>query len=54
MLGVQVQEMEYMDVSEGTGKGEWHRRQAGGVDMWVTGGGDAVLQLQQREDVGTG
>ena len=39
VLGVPVQEMEYMEVPEGTGKGEWHRRQAGGVDVWVTGGG---------------
>ena len=54
VLGVQVQEMEHMEVPEGTGKGEWHRRQAGGVDVWVTGGGEAVLQLQHREDVGTG
>ena len=54
VLGVQVQEMEYMEVPEGTGKGEWHRRQAGGVDVWVTRGGEAVLQLQHREDVGTG
>ena len=54
MLGVQVQEMEYMEVPEGTGKGVWHRRQAGGVDVWVTGGGEAVLQLQHREDAGTG
>ena len=54
VLGVQVQEMEYMEVPEGTGKGEWHRRQAGGVDVWVRGGGEAVLQLQHREDVGTG
>ena len=38
VLGVQVQEMEYMEVPEGTGKGVWHRRQAGGVDVWVTGG----------------
>ena len=43
-----------MKVPEGTGKGEWHRRQAGGVDVWVTGGGEAVLQLQHREDVRTG
>ena len=54
VLGVPVQEMEYMEVPEGTGKGAWHRRQAGGVDVWVTGGGEAVLQLQHREDVGTG
>ena len=54
VLGVQVQEMEYMEVPEGTGKGEWNRRQAGRVDVWVTGGGGAVLQLQHREDVGTG
>ena len=33
VLGVQVQEMEYMEVPEGTGKGEWHRRQAGGLDV---------------------
>ena len=39
VLGVQVQEMEYMEVPEGTGKGEWHRRQAKGVDVWVTAGG---------------
>ena len=54
VLGVQVQEMEYMVVPKGTGKGEWHRRQAGGLDVWVTGGGEAVLQLQHKEDVGTG
>ena len=30
-----------------------HRRQAGGVDVWVTGGGEVVLQLQHREHVGT-
>ena len=54
VLGVQVQEMEYVDVPEGTGKGAWQRRQAGGLDVWVTGGGEAVLQLQHREDVGTG
>ena len=53
VLGVQVQEMEYMEVPEGTGKGEWHRRQAGGMDVRVTGGGEAVLQLQHREDPGT-
>ena len=53
VLGLPVQETEYMEVPEGTGKGEWHRRQAGGVDVWVTGGGEAVLQLQHREDVGT-
>ena len=51
---MQVQEMEYMEVPEGTGKGEPHRGQAGGVDVWVTGGGEAVLQPQHREDVGTG
>ena len=38
VLGVQVQEMEYVEVPEGTGKGEWQRRQAGWVDVWVTGG----------------
>ena len=54
VLGVQVQEMECMEVREGTGKGEWHRRQAGGFDVWVTGGGEAEFQLQHREDVGTG
>ena len=43
-----------MEVPEGTGKGEWHRRQAGGVDVWVTEGGGAVLQLQHRGDMGTG
>ena len=54
VLGVQVQEMEYVEVPEGTGKGEWRRRQAGRPHVWVTGGGEAVLQLQHREDVGTG
>ena len=54
VLGVQVQDMEYMEVPQGTGKGEWHRRQAGGVDVWVTGGGEAVLQLRHRKDVETG
>ena len=39
VLGVQVQEMEYVKVPEGRGKGEWQRRKAGGVDVWVTGGG---------------
>ena len=39
VLGVQVQEMEYVEVPEGTGKGEWQRRQEGGVDVFVTGGG---------------
>ena len=53
VLGVQVQEMEYVEVPEGTGKGEWQRRQEGGLDVWVTGGGEAVLQLQHRDDVGT-
>ena len=52
--GVQVQEMEYMEVPEGTGKGEWHRRQAGGGGRVGHRGGEAVLQLQHREDVGTG
>ena len=33
MLGVQVQAMEYADVPKGTGRGEWKRRQEGGVDM---------------------
>ena len=54
MLGAQVQEMESVEVPEGTGKGEWQRRQEGGVDVWVTGGGEVVLQLQHRDDVGTG
>ena len=39
MLGVQVQKMKYVEVPEGTGKGDWQRRQDGGVDVWVTGGG---------------
>ena len=54
VLGVQVQAMEYEEVPEGTGKGEWKRRQEGGVDIWVTGGGEAVLQLQHRDDLGAG
>ena len=33
VLGVQVQEMRYEEVPEGTGKGEWIRRQEGGVDL---------------------
>ena len=53
-LGVQVQAMEYAEVPEGTGKGEWQRRQDGGADVRVTGEGEAVLQLQHRDDVGTG
>ena len=39
VLRVQVQEMGYVEVPAGTGKGEWQKRQAGGVDVWVTGGG---------------
>ena len=39
VLGVQAQALEYEEVPEGTGKGEWQRRQEGGVDVWVTGGG---------------
>ena len=54
VLEVQVQEMEYVEVPEGTGKGEWQRRQDGGVDVWVTRGGEAVLQLQHKDDVRTG
>ena len=54
VLGVQVQAMEYEEGSEGRGKGEWKRRQEGAVDMWVTGGGEAVLQLQHRDDSGAG
>ena len=53
VLGVQLQKMEY-EVPEGTGKGEWNRRQEGGVDLWVTGGGEAVLQLHHREDLEAG
>ena len=54
VLGVQVQATEYEQVPEGTGKGEWKRRQEGGVDVWATGGGEAVLQLQPRDDLGAG
>ena len=54
VLGVQLQKMEYEEVPEGTGKGECNMRQEGGVDLWVTGGGEAVLQLQHREDLGPG
>ena len=32
VLGVQVQALEYEEVPEGTGKGEWQRRQEGGVE----------------------
>ena len=49
-----MQAMEYVEVPEGTGKGEWQRRQDGGEAVWVIGGGEAVLQLQHRNDVGTG
>ena len=42
VLGVQVQPTEYEEVPEGTGKGEYNRRQEGGVDMWVSGRGEAV------------
>ena len=49
---MQVQKTEYEDVPEGTGKGEWNRRQEGGVDLWVTGGGEAMLQLQDRKGLG--
>ena len=34
VLGVQVQAMEYKEVPEGTGKGEWKRRQERGVNVW--------------------
>ena len=54
LLGVQVQAMEYYEVPESTGKVKWKRRQEGGVDVWVTGGGEAVLQLQHRDDLGAG
>ena len=54
VLGVQVQTLEYEEIPGGTGKGEWNRRREGGSDMWVTGGGEAVLQLQQRDDLGAG
>ena len=50
VLGVQVQAMEYEDVPEDTGNVEWKRRQEGGVDVRVTGGGEAVLELQHRDD----
>ena len=53
-LWVQMQDMEYEEIPAGTGKGAWSRRQDGRVDLWVTGGGEAVLQLQHRRDVGTG
>ena len=53
VLVAQVQEMVYEEVPEGTGKGEWQRRQQGGVDVWVTRGGKAVLQLQHKDDVGS-
>ena len=54
VLGVQVQTMEYEEVLEGTGKGEWKRRQEGGVDVSDTRGGEALLQLQHRDDFGAG
>ena len=49
-----MQEMEYVEVPEGTGKGEWQKRQAGGWTCGSLGGGGAVLQLQHRDEVGTG
>ena len=54
VLGVQMQKMGYEEVPEGMDKGEWNKRQERGVDLWVTGGGDGALQLQQREDPGAG
>ena len=51
VLGVQVQAMEYEEVPEGTGKGEPKRRQEGGLDVWVTRGGEALLQLQHGDDM---
>ena len=54
VLGVQVQAMEYEEVPEGTGNGEWKRRQVGGVDVRVSRGGEGVLQLQHRYDLGAG
>ena len=53
VLGVQVQAMVYEEVPEGTRKGEWQSRQQGGMDVWVTRGGEAVLQLQYRDDMGS-
>ena len=52
VLGLQVQVLEYEEVPEGAGKGEWKGRQEGGLDVWVTGGGEAVLQLQHKDDMG--
>ena len=46
--------MEYDEVQEGTGKVERNRRQERGVDLWVTRWGEAVLQLQHREELGGG
>ena len=54
VLGLQLQKMGYEEVLKGTRKGEWNRRQEGGVDLWITGGGGAVLQLQHRGDLGAG
>ena len=34
ILGVQMQKMEYEEIPEGVGKGEWNRRQGGG---WTCG-----------------
>ena len=48
-----MQAIEYEEVPEGTGKGEWQRRQEVGVDVLVTRGGEAVLQLQHRDYVGS-
>ena len=50
---MQLQKIGY-EVPEGTGKGDWNRRQEVGVDLWVTGGGEAVLQLHHREDLEAG
>ena len=43
VLGVQVQALASEEIPEGTVKGEWKRRQEGGVDVCVNGGGEAVL-----------
>ena len=52
VVGVQMQKLEYEEVPEGAGKCDWNRRQETAVGLWVTGGGEGVLQLQRTEDLG--
>ena len=42
--------MEYDQIPEGAGKGEWIRRQGAGVELWVRGeGGNGVTAAGRGE-----